>query len=84
MIFYEMNRHWRINYLVIQEIKPYVKLVNHCPIHSVGIFHRRGKGGMKSFCIGFFTGECVTSSEDMNRTVCEMNGWCPEELSKSM
>ncbi len=32
---------------------------------------------------GFRTGECVSSIENGNKIVCEMNGWCPEELSNS-
>ncbi|UJR08640.1 hypothetical protein I4U23_012899 [Adineta vaga] len=33
---------------------------------------------------GFFTGECVPSREDVNTTVCQMEGWCPEESSDSI
>ncbi|CAF1096753.1 unnamed protein product [Adineta ricciae] len=33
---------------------------------------------------GFYTGDCVPSREDDNITVCEMEGWCPEELSDSL
>ncbi|CAF3440095.1 unnamed protein product [Rotaria socialis] len=33
---------------------------------------------------GYFTGKCVVSRENSTLKVCEMNGWCPEELSASM
>jgi cation transporter protein len=32
---------------------------------------------------GYFTGNCVPSLEDDTIDVCEMEGWCPEELSAS-
>jgi len=32
---------------------------------------------------GFLTGRCVSSFEDKTRSVCEINAWCPEELSNS-
>ncbi|CAF3903393.1 unnamed protein product, partial [Rotaria sordida] len=32
---------------------------------------------------GFFTGNCVPSQENTMINVCEINAWCPEELSKS-
>ncbi|CAF4359006.1 unnamed protein product, partial [Adineta steineri] len=32
----------------------------------------------------FFTGNCVPSKENEAIKVCEMNGWCPEELSDSI
>jgi P2X purinoceptor 4 len=32
---------------------------------------------------GYFTGECVPSLENATETVCEINAWCPEELSLS-
>ncbi|CAF4256180.1 unnamed protein product, partial [Adineta steineri] len=37
-----------------------------------------------SSTFGFFTGNCVPSKENETIKVCEMNGWCPEELSDSM
>ncbi|CAF1592505.1 unnamed protein product, partial [Adineta steineri] len=37
-----------------------------------------------SSTFGFFTGNCVPSKENEAIKVCEMNGWCPEELSDSI
>ncbi|CAF3453675.1 unnamed protein product [Rotaria sp. Silwood1] len=33
---------------------------------------------------GYFTGNCNQSLEDETIKVCEMEGWCPEELSESI
>jgi hypothetical protein len=41
------------------------------------------KRKIEVFFIGFFTGKCIPSRENETITVCEMNGWCPEELSAS-
>ncbi|CAF1159056.1 unnamed protein product [Adineta ricciae] len=32
---------------------------------------------------GFFTGKCVASFENSSISVCEISGWCPEEMSAS-
>jgi hypothetical protein len=32
---------------------------------------------------GFLTGKCIPSFENVTKTVCEINAWCPEELSNS-
>ncbi|CAF3430901.1 unnamed protein product [Rotaria sp. Silwood1] len=32
---------------------------------------------------GYFTGKCVPSLENASIGVCQINAWCPEELSKS-
>ena len=34
------------------------------------------------FPTGFFTGKCVPSGDNQTE-VCEMYGWCPEELALS-
>ncbi|CAF1301872.1 unnamed protein product [Rotaria sordida] len=42
---------------------------------------RAGKATPSTF--GFLTGNCVPSRENTSINVCEINGWCPEELSAS-
>ncbi|CAF1371650.1 unnamed protein product [Rotaria sordida] len=42
---------------------------------------KRGKPTPNAF--GYFTGNCVPSQENTMINVCEINAWCPEELSNS-
>ncbi|CAF0799572.1 unnamed protein product [Adineta ricciae] len=42
---------------------------------------KQGKPTNNTF--GFQTGKCVPSFEDRTKRVCEINAWCPEELSNS-
>ncbi|CAF1364298.1 unnamed protein product [Rotaria sordida] len=41
------------------------------------------KGASTNDGLGFLTGQCVKSSEDTTKTVCEINAWCPLENTKS-
>jgi hypothetical protein len=63
-------------------IQQVVKQVNHCQILLVRILNITKKN--ISYSIGYFTGNCNESRENESITVCEMSGWCPEELSNSM
>ncbi|CAF4202237.1 unnamed protein product [Rotaria sp. Silwood2] len=42
------------------------------------------KGQPTPNTFGYFTGKCVESEENATMKVCQMDGWCPEELSSSI
>ena len=65
-------------------IKHSVQRVTSFRKQQVSIFlARESSTKVWRFRLGYFTGKCVPSYENETVKVCEMRGWCPEELSKS-